>query len=329
MSVIVAHGLSKSYAGRTVLADADLRLEAGTITCLLGPSGCGKSTLLRLIAGLETPDAGRVVLDGAEVTRLPPERRDIGMVFQDYALFPHLRAAANVGFGLRDRPGHERKARSLALLERVKLAARAEAWPGELSGGEQQRVALVRALAREPKAVLLDEPFSGLDGHLKAEVREATLSALRSSRAAVLIVTHDAEEAMAMADELILMDEGRILQTGAPEDCYLRPVSLAAARLLGEAEVLPARVSNGVAETAFGDVPAPGHADGPAQVMVRPEAFTPGPGVEVDVSDVHFVGAGWRATLSAGGASVRARLADRPSERLSVRLDPARARVFG
>ncbi|WP_296818261.1 ABC transporter ATP-binding protein, partial [Brevundimonas sp.] len=194
MSVIEARGLAKSYGGKPAVQAADLTLEAGRITCLLGPSGCGKSTLLRLIAGLETPDAGVVTAEGQDITRRPPEARGVGMVFQDYALFPHLRVAANVAFGLNERPANERRSRALALLERVKLAARAEAWPGELSGGEQQRVALVRALAREPRAVLLDEPFSGLDSHLKAEVREATLAALRASNAAVLIVTHDAEE---------------------------------------------------------------------------------------------------------------------------------------
>ena len=328
MSVIEARGLAKSYGGKPAVVAADLTLRAGRITCLLGPSGCGKSTLLRLIAGLEAPDGGVITAEGHDITRLPPEARGVGLVFQDYALFPHLRVAANVAFGLNDRPAHERRARALALLERVKLAARAEAWPGELSGGEQQRVALVRALAREPKAVLLDEPFSGLDGHLKAEVREATLAALRASHAAVLIVTHDAEEAMAMADDLLLMSEGRILQTGSPEDCYLNPVSPAAARLLGEVEVLPARVSGGEAATAFGEVPAAGVPDGAAGVLVRPEGFLSGGDVQADVSDVRFVGSAWRATLSAGGVSVRARLAERPEPRMGVRLDPSRTRVF-
>lgn len=328
MSAIQVQGASKAYDGKPAVIKAELTLEPGRITCLLGPSGCGKSTLLRMIAGLETPDAGTITAGDQEITRLPPEKRDIGLVFQDYALFPHLRVEDNVAFGLSALPPVERKARALALLERVRLGARARAWPGELSGGEQQRVALVRALAREPRAVLLDEPFSGLDAHLKGEVRDAALAALRASGAAVLIVTHDAEEAMLMADDLILMSEGCILQRGAPEACYLNPVSIAAARLLGEADILPARVANGVAETAFGDVPAAGVADGAAQVMVRPEAFVIGPGVHADVSDVRFAGQGWRATLSAGGAAVRARFAQRPSASLEITIDPLRARAF-
>lgn len=328
MSAIQVQGLSKAYDGKPAVIEAGLTLEPGRITCLLGPSGCGKSTLLRMIAGLETPDAGTIFAGDQDITRLPPETRDIGLVFQDYALFPHLRVEDNVAFGLSALPPTERRARALALLERVRLGARAGAWPGELSGGEQQRVALVRALAREPRAVLLDEPFSGLDAHLKGEVRDAALAALRASGAAVLIVTHDAEEAMLMADDLILMSEGRILQRGTPEDCYLDPVSIDAARLLGEAEVLPARVAGGVAETAFGDVPAPGVADGAARVMVRPEAFVAGTGVHADVTDVRFIGQGWRVTLTAGGAPVRARLAAPPADTVAVAIDPTRARVF-
>ena len=328
MSAIQVQGASKAYDGKPAVIEADLTLEPGRISCLLGPSGCGKSTLLRMIAGLETPDAGTITADDQDITRLPTEKRDIGLVFQDYALFPHLRVEDNVAFGLSALPPVERKARALALLERVRLGARARAWPGELSGGEQQRVALVRALAREPRAVLLDEPFSGLDAHLKGEVRDAALAALRVSGAAVLIVTHDAEEAMLMADDLILMSDGRVLQRGTPEDCYLNPVSVDAARLLGEVEVLPARVVRGVAETAFGDVAAPGIADGAALVMVRPEGFVPGSGVHADVSDVRFVGQGWRATLSAGGTTVRARLAGAPGAQVSVGLDPSRVRVF-
>jgi iron(III) transport system ATP-binding protein len=326
--MIEVRGVSKAYQGKPAVAAVDLELAPGRITCLLGPSGCGKSTLLRLIAGLETPDAGSILADGQDMTRLPPERRDIGLVFQDYALFPHLTVQDNVAFGLAALPSTERRSRALALLERVKLASRASAWPGELSGGEQQRVALVRALAREPRAVLLDEPFSGLDAHLKGEVRDAALAALRASGAAVLIVTHDAEEAMLMADDLALMAEGRILQRGSPQHCYLEPVSIGAARLLGDTEVLPARITGGVAETPFGDLPASGLPNGAAQVMVRPEAFVLGEGVEAEVTDVRFIGQGWRASLIAGGTAVRARLASEPDERVRVRIDPARGRVF-
>lgn len=328
-AAIDVQGVVKRYGDKVAVDGVNLTLEAGRITCLLGPSGCGKSTLLRLIAGLEQLDAGRILAMGQDITHLPPERRDIGLVFQDYALFPHLRVEDNVGFGLKALTASERKARVADLLERVRLGERGRSFPGELSGGEQQRIALVRALARSPHTVLLDEPFSGLDSHLKGEVREATLSFLRDSGAAVMIVTHDAEEAMQMADDLALMSEGRILQRGVPEDCYLNPVSIEAAQLLGEAEVVPAQIAGGVAETAFGPVPAAGLADGEGQVMLRADALIPGDGTEVQVSDVRFVGQVWRAALTANRVTVRARLAERPGDRLRVRIAPQRARAFG
>ena len=327
-ATIEVSGATRAYGDKRAVDHVDLTLEAGRITCLLGPSGCGKSTLLRLIAGLEPLDEGRVLANGQDITHLPPEQRDMGLVFQDYALFPHLRVDDNVGFGLGSLPTVERRARVADLLGRIRLGERGRAFPGELSGGEQQRVALVRALARRPHTVLLDEPFSGLDSHLKSEVREATLAILRETDAAVLIVTHDAEEAMQMADDLALMIDGRILQRGTPPACYLDPVSLEAARLLGEAQVISAEVSAGVAQTVFGSVPAPGHPDGGAQVMLRPNALVPGPGVEADVSEARFVGQAWRATLTVGEVSTQARLAHQPGSRLSVSLDPAAARVL-
>ena len=273
MSAIEVIEARRAYPGKVAVDGASLRLEKGRITALLGPSGCGKSTLLRLIAGLEPLDAGEVragdrVLSGRSV-HIPPEERDVGFLFQDYALFPHLTVEDNVGFGLRRIGAAERAARIAAELEEVRLAHRAKAYPQALSGGEQQRVALARALARRPSAMLLDEPFSGLDGRLKAEVRETTLRALRDAGAAALVVTHDAEEAMMMADELVLMDEGRILQSGAPRDCYLNPASAAAARLLGEAALIPAVLEGGKARSAFGAIDHDG--EGQAQVMIRPE----------------------------------------------------------
>ena len=327
-AAIEVSGALKRYGAKVAVDGVDLTLQAGRITCLLGPSGCGKSTLLRLIAGLEVLDDGHILAEGRDITAMPPERRDIGLVFQDYALFPHLRVEDNVGFGLKAMATPERKARVADLLARVQLGDRGRSFPGELSGGEQQRIALVRALARAPHTVLLDEPFSGLDSHLKAEVREATLQMLRGSGAAVMIVTHDAEEAMQMADDLALMSQGRILQRGAPHDCYLDPVSIEAARLLGEAEIIAARIQGGMASTAFGDVPAPALSDGDASLMLRADALVPGPGVEAAVSDVRFVGQAWRATLTAGGVSTPARLTERPGDRLSVRIDPNKARAF-
>ena len=218
------------------------------------------------------------------------------------------------------------------MLEHVKLAGRSDAWPHALSGGEQQRVALARALAREPQAVLLDEPFSGLDAHLKGEVRQALLAALRAAGAAVLIVTHDAEEALLMADDLALMSEGRILQAGAPDDCYLKPVSMTAARLLGPVNVVAARVVGGRAETAFGLIDAEGLPDGAAQAMIRPEGLQLDPkGVAADVTEVRFGGGFHEVTLAAGGQTAKMVVragAPKPGERVTVSIDPARAAVF-
>ena len=332
--VLDAREVTRLYAGKPAVAGANLRLQAGRIHCLLGPSGCGKSTLLRLIAGLEPLDAGVVstgerVLSGPGV-HLPPERRDVGFVFQDYALFPHLTVLQNVAFGLRRAP--DRDARALDQLARVRLADRARAYPQVLSGGEQQRVALARALARQPAVILLDEPFSGLDGRLKAEVRDTTLAALKAAGAAALVVTHDAEEALMMADDLSLMEAGRILQTGAQQAVYAHPVSYAAARLLGEADALPAQVRYGQAATAFGSVPTE-LTDGPATVIARPEAYRFGEGgVPATVSEARFAGHSVAITLTVGDATAHARAhpAEAPivERTVQVSLDPRFCTVF-
>lgn len=322
-------GAVRRYGGREAVAGADLVLQPGRVHCLLGPSGCGKSTLLRLIAGLEPLDDGRI-LAGATVlsgdgVHTPPERRDIGFVFQDYALFPHLNVLENIGFGLRRLPAEERRRRALEQLRRVGLVERDLSYPQTLSGGEQQRVALARALARGPALILLDEPFSGLDAHLKADVRDSTLAALREAGAAALIVTHDAEEALLMADDLSLMLAGLILQSGAPEAVYAHPVSLPAARLLGEVDAVSASVSAGQARTPFGDLPTT-LPDGSAQALIRPEAYRLGStGVPARVVQVRFAGHTVLATLQTAAATAHARLhpADAPAEgaEVSVTLD--------
>ncbi|MFY0637110.1 ABC transporter ATP-binding protein [Maricaulis maris] len=276
-TVLSIRGAERRYrADHAALAGADLDLQAGRITALLGPSGSGKSTLLRAIAGLERLEAGSIRLGDTvwndATTHIPPEARRVGMVFQDYALFPHMTALANVAFGL---TGPDKNARALAQLDAAELGHRAKAYPHELSGGEQQRVALARALAPEPTVVLLDEPFSGLDRRLRGELRERTVDTLRAAGTTALIVTHDAEEAMAVADELALMDGGLIIQTGAPDDVWMSPVSATAAKLLGDVEIIEARVTAGQAETPFGPVDANGFDDGqPVSVLIRPRALS-------------------------------------------------------
>ncbi|WP_417491444.1 ABC transporter ATP-binding protein [Maricaulis sp.] len=263
------------HADRTALAGTDLDVQAGCITALLGPSGSGKSTLLRAIAGLERLEAGSIRLGDTvwddDRTHLPPEARRVGMVFQDYALFPHMTALANVAFGL---DGPDKRARALAQLEAAELGHRAKAYPHELSGGEQQRVALARALAPQPAVVLLDEPFSGLDRRLRGELRERTIDTLRAAGATALIVTHDADEAMAVADQLALMDSGRIIQTGTPDTVWMNPVSAVAAKLLGDVEIVETRISDGTATTPFGTLDAAEFENGQrVDVLIRPRAF--------------------------------------------------------
>ncbi|MBU6318839.1 MAG: ABC transporter ATP-binding protein [Alphaproteobacteria bacterium] len=276
--------VSRRFGSAVAVRDLSLILNEGEITCLLGPSGCGKSTLLRMLAGFESIDDGDILLQGRLVASsnvfVRPERRGIGLVFQDGALFPHMSVLENVAFGLQRFQKARRMERALEALESVGLADRAHAWPHMLSGGEQQRVAVARALAPGPRVVLLDEPFSGLDGAMKSEVRDIVMMGLRRSGAAVLLVTHDPVEALLVADCLALMSDGALLQAASPEICFRRPVSPVAARLLGEANIIPARVDLGVAHTAIGDFPANPAVSGEGHLIFRPE--------EVDVSPVQM-----------------------------------------
>lgn len=263
--------LCRLYEGRRVVDDVSLSILPGQVTCLLGPSGCGKSTTLRLIAGVEPLDSGTIHADGSPIAHLPPEARQIGLMFQDFALFPHLSVAANVAFGL-TAPRDARRARVAELLDRVDLSGHAGSFPHQLSGGEQQRVALARALAPRPRIMLMDEPFSGLDNRLRDGIRDDTLALLKEENAAVLLVTHEPEEAMRMADEIALMRDGRIVQQGAPYNVYTRPVDKAAVTFFSDTNVLRATVNGALAHTPFGEFLAPGIADGtPVDIVFRPQ----------------------------------------------------------
>jgi iron(III) transport system ATP-binding protein len=268
--------LKRSYGGRAVVDDVSLQIMQGQVTCLLGPSGCGKSTTLRMIAGVEMQDSGTIHVDGKlicdTVFRIPPERREIGLMFQDFALFPHLSVAGNVGFGLKTGTKAERRARVEELLERVDLLRFIDGYPHQLSGGEQQRVALARALAPRPKIMLMDEPFSGLDNRLRDDIRDETLGILKEEGTAVLLVTHEPEEAMRMADEIALMRNGKIVQQGAPYNVYTRPIDRAAVSFFSDANVLRAEVSGALAQTPFGRFLAPGVPDGTqVDIVFRPQ----------------------------------------------------------
>ena len=267
--------LGRSFGGRKVVDDVSLAVAAGQVTCLLGPSGCGKSTTLRMIAGVERAATGEVRLDGQVVAgpgvHVPPEIRSVGLMFQDFALFPHLTVAENVGFGLRiDRT--EKARRVGELLEKVDLTGFGPKHPHQLSGGEQQRVALARALAPNPRVMLMDEPFSGLDNRLRDGIRDRTLELLKEAGAAVLLVTHEPDEAMRMADEIALMRGGRIVQKGAPYNVYNAPVDKAAAAFFSDVNVIRGISRGALTETPFGAFLTPGHKDGAAvEIVIRPQ----------------------------------------------------------
>jgi len=272
-------GLAKSFGDVRAVDGIDLDLPRGQICALLGPSGCGKTTVLRLIAGLEHPDSGTIELAGRTISGpgsfLAPEKRRIGMVFQDYALFPHYDVAGNVGYGLGRRPD---AARIGEVLELVGMGGFEERTVHDLSGGQQQRIALARALAPTPELILLDEPFSNLDAALRERLREDVREIIREAGVTALFVTHDQEEALSIAETVAVMREGRLEQVGTPEEVYSRPASPWAASFLGEIEVLPGKVRDGVAACELGTLPARGSSDGPVQVRVRPESLAIGTG---------------------------------------------------
>lgn len=242
---------------------------------LLGPSGCGKTTTLRMIGGFERPDAGRITLAGRSLwdagAGVPPEARKIGFVFQDLALFPHLTVARNVGFGLHRTPKAERRAEVEKVLALVGLTALAERLPGALSGGEQQRVALARAMAPRPRLILLDEPFSSLDAQRRTALQADVRHLLKQAGMAAVLVTHNQEEALSMADRIGVMHQGRILQTGQPEAIYDVPQTRFVAEFLGRTNIVPGQAAGQVADTPLGRIPIHEAAQGPVTLSLRPE----------------------------------------------------------
>ncbi|MEM9633112.1 MAG: ABC transporter ATP-binding protein [Pseudomonadota bacterium] len=296
---LVFENVSHDYDGVSSVKDMNLSIAPGEILCLLGHSGCGKTTLMRIAAGVERQVRGKVLINGSVVADeemfLPPERRGVGLMFQDYALFPHMSILNNVMFGLTDLPRKEAHAAAISALGRVGLTDYADDYPHALSGGEQQRVALARALVPRPGILLMDEPFSGLDKRLRDSVRDETLAVIRETRATCIIVTHDPEEAMRMGDKIALMRRGRLVQHGSAAELYNRPADLFAARFFSELNQLEGQVTSVGVETPVGVLAANGlNAGQKVDVCVRPQGVLLNEaglsGVRGQVRDKRFVG---------------------------------------
>ena len=264
-NVLTIQQLSKKFGSRFAVQNATWSAMSGQIVCLLGHSGCGKTTMLRLIAGLENPSSGSIQLEQHILwdaqQQIPAESRNIGLVFQDYALFPHLSVLDNVIFGLKKFPKAQREAIAKQALAHVSMLHHQDSYPYTLSGGEQQRVALARALAPEPQVLLMDEPFSNLDHRLRDQIRQNTIQLLKQTATTTVIVTHDPEEALQIADQIILMHQGQVIQIGSPKQLYLQPKTLFAARYFSSLNEIPTHIQHQEIHTVFGKIDLPEHAN--------------------------------------------------------------------
>ena len=330
--------VSKSFGGTTVIEECSLEVGWGEMVSLLGPSGCGKTTLLRIIAGLERADRGTIHIAGAQVagngTWVRPEDRNVGMVFQDWALFPHLDVSRNVGYGV---PRNKRSEEVAKTLELVNLPGMQNRIPETLSGGQQQRVALARALAPQPTALLLDEPFSNLDSALRRDVRTEVRQLLQTTGMTAVFVTHDREEALVLGDRVAVMDAGRIVQIGSPAEIYQKPANPWVAAFIGAVSMYPADADGHIAHADFGSIPLLDSHQGPVEVAVRPEdvELRPDTGGSAThtVEDFEFQGADSMVTVaSPAGIHLLARVSGTqgftPGDRVSPVYSGSAAAAF-
>nr|WP_245943989.1 ABC transporter ATP-binding protein [Acuticoccus kandeliae] len=339
---IVFDGLTKRYREVAAVDDFNLSVDAGEFLTILGPSGSGKTTLLMLVAGFTAPDSGRLLVAGKDVAPLPPHRRDIGVVFQSYALFPHLTVAENIAFPLAARgvARTEIGARVEAALAQVRLTGFGARRISELSGGQQQRVAFARAIVFRPAALLMDEPLSALDRALRLEMQAELRELQRAVGHTTIYVTHDQEEALNLSDRIAVMNRGRLQQVGTPADVYARPANPFVARFFGEANLIGGRVADGLFRADGADLraPAPGVAAGPATLCIRAEALSlggEGPGLDGQVTEARFSGSVGRVTVAtvAGPLTLTAPtrpgfVLPAPGESVRVGIDPAAAHVM-
>jgi iron(III) transport system ATP-binding protein len=341
-SSLTFENISLSYGNVPVLNDVSLHLEPGEVMCLLGQSGCGKTTLLRIAAGIERPDKGRVLLDGKEVTGpslfVAPEKRGVGMMFQDYALFPHMSVKDNILFGLRGLSKVDAEGAAMRALTRVGMENYAGTSPSLLSGGEQQRVALARSIAPRPGILLMDEPFSNLDRRLRDSVRDDTVAILRETGATAIVVTHDPEEAMRIADRIVLMKEGSIVQHGPSAVMYKHPVDLFAARFFCDFNEIEAKVKAGRVETPIGTFSATSFVDGASVIVaLRPQGLSlrpPGFCLSGRLLSRHFLGEVDNVEVAVSGLDkplqgrVRGGFRAGEGEDVGVEIDHAEVLVF-
>jgi putative spermidine/putrescine transport system ATP-binding protein len=317
-------GLRRSYGDVHALDGLDLLLHPGELVVLLGPSGCGKTTALRILAGLEKPDAGTVRVGGQDLTRVPANKRDMGMVFQAYSLFPHLTVLDNVAFGLklRGRSRSERRSRAGDMLDLVGLGTQKDRFANQLSGGQQQRVALARALAIEPAVLLLDEPLSALDAKVRVQLRDEIRRVQIDVGTTTLFVTHDQEEALAVADRVGVMNAGRLDQIATPSELYSAPATPFVGEFVGLSNRIPAESGGGRVQVLGASIPVlPGSAEGPGHALIRPESvsFTSSSDGQATIAAVAFLGPVSRATATLDdGTSVVAQLDSAEATALSV-----------